>query len=493
MSLIQKKRNWRVWLIRSRVQRFSCCRRFSLIIIASSFPAVLAAIKSLSFPSMPPPTIRLVGKQRWPRLGSKQKAPIRKRSKRAVHVQEGLAPKARRPFALFVQESNAVPKGSSKEAFALEMRRLGKLWKNLPQNEKKKYQELCSEEFATQRTTLKANGICVRKRQCKALLRIDAKKFQPSQPSAASAQVGPTMFGSKFKPIADPNNPQLCTVLGEGSYGCVLLCRGAHCGRRFAVKVYKGKTALEEIQWEATLLMQLREQAQGSLEDWFPSVCASHPEAKPFPFMAMVYWGCSLQSFLQRAGPQNSGTLEEISLQLKAALRQLHKFGVVHLDVKPANILWAESAALLKLTDFGMSEFWDVVSPASQHVLKPRFREYVTALYRPPELWDASYMDLCKHLKPSADLWSYGCVIFECATGLQLMAPSKSNRRGSCKFTIQSWCQSWKSLVQGTAQKACCHSIEHRMFLRLILAAETKQVILLACAPEPLARKWLHP
>ena len=77
----------------------------------------------------------------------------------------------------------------------------------------------------------------------------------------------------------------------------------------------------EEIEWETSLPMQLREQAKDSLEEWFPSVCASQPEAKPFPFMARVCWGCSLQSFLQRGSPPNSETLETISLQLKAALR----------------------------------------------------------------------------------------------------------------------------------------------------------------------------
>jgi serine/threonine protein kinase len=51
----------------------------------------------------------------------------------------------------------------------------------------------------------------------------------------------------------------------------------------------------------------------------------------------------------------------------------------------------------------------------------PRFQTYVTQPYRPPELWNCSG-PIAKFLAVGVDLWSFGCVVFEVATGFSLMA-----------------------------------------------------------------------
>ena len=73
-------------------------------------------------------------------------------------MQSGLAPKARRAFAIFVAERGTAKKGDPKEAHSVELKRLGKLWKQLPDEEKATYKERSSAEFAAQRAALVRHG-----------------------------------------------------------------------------------------------------------------------------------------------------------------------------------------------------------------------------------------------------------------------------------------------------------------------------------------------
>ena len=69
---------------------------------------------------------------------------------------------------------------------------------------------------------------------------------------------------------------------------------------------------------------------------------------------------------------------------------------------------------------------------------------------RAPEIWGCSEEELCKHLlRPEVDIWAYGCVLYESATGDILM---QGAGRGSCKQVVQEWCRSW-SLLAGHVEK----------------------------------------
>ena len=99
-------------------------------------------------------------------------------------------------------------------------------------------------------------------------------------------------------------------------------------------------------------------------------------------------------------------------LQLKCVLKVLHtEAKMVHLDVKPGNILWCVGLQL-QLCDFGMSEPLRVkIGQRVQGPEVPQFAEYVTKLYY-PHCWF-----------PAMDWWSYGC-IYEVMVGLPLMKPN---------------------------------------------------------------------
>ena len=57
------------------------------------------------------------------------------------------------------------------------------------------------------------------------------------------------------------------------------------------------------------------------------------------------------------------------------------------LDVKPGNVLWCPYTDQLKVCDFGMSEN---IARLAKPAASPRFAQYVTAAYRPPELQPVS-------------------------------------------------------------------------------------------------------
>lgn len=80
--------------------------------------------------------------------------------------------------------------------------------------------------------------------------------------------------------------------------------------------------------------------------------------------------------------------MQMLTSQLRTALQLLHtKFCLLHLDVKPGNILWCNELCQLQLCDFGVAEHFDLKSvptavnhqPAQNTVKNPRFWEYVTS------------------------------------------------------------------------------------------------------------------
>ena len=128
-------------------------------------------------------------------------------------------------------------------------------------------------------------------------------------------------------------------------------------------------------------------------------------------FIAMRYVdGLDLKTVLKREGPLPLDRTSSIIGQVANALEAAHAKGLVHRDVKPANILIAsrfgqEETDHVYLSDFG------VVKHGASRPLTQTGMFVGTAEYASPEQIEG------KELDGRADVYALGCVLYECLTG----------------------------------------------------------------------------
>lgn len=146
-------------------------------------------------------------------------------------------------------------------------------------------------------------------------------------------------------------------VLGEGGMGEVVRARDERLGRDVAIKRMKnvGGEALADFQArfeaEARALAQLAHPSVVQIYD-----LGVH-DAQPYLVMELID-GPSLRALLKQHGPLPAAKVRALGIQLARALEAAHGRGILHRDVKPANVLQAPGGAW-KLADFGVAHMPD--------------------------------------------------------------------------------------------------------------------------------------
>ena len=200
------------------------------------------------------------------------------------------------------------------------------------------------------------------------------------------------------------------SVLGRGAMGVVYVARQDSPARKVALKLIAPAFAGDEV-FRRRFLREATAAAAIEHPHILPVYAAG--ESNGILFMAMrLVDGQDLGEILRGANELPLDRVARIIRQIGEALDAAHARGLVHRDVKPGNVLVihqpdAEDADFCYLADFGVST-WTASSAAT---ITMTGQMVGTASYVAPEQIEGGSVD------GRADLYSLGCVLYECLTG----------------------------------------------------------------------------
>jgi serine/threonine protein kinase len=141
------------------------------------------------------------------------------------------------------------------------------------------------------------------------------------------------------------------------------------------------------------------------------------------PYIVMEYLqGADLATRLRRTGPLALETAVDFLLQACEALAEAHRLGIVHRDVKPANLFVLEregAPASIKVLDFGVSKVSRLVSTTVDLDVAPAGAAITEAktLLGSPFYMSPEQMESARDVDERTDVWALGVTLFELVTG----------------------------------------------------------------------------
>ena len=236
-------------------------------------------------------------------------------------------------------------------------------------------------------------------------------------------------YGHSVRPVSDSRNKtdaksfrdryKLIRTIGKGGYGVIWLACDTLNNTEVAIKIYKDSISCDIARKEYEIGMNLYH------PNILPSYDFNHYERELY--IVMPY--CSFGSIDKLCGKILEHTLWRIIKDVASGLECLHNYGIMHLDIKPANIL-LNSQGRYVISDFGLSHgtkcFKKIHLQDNGTVLMGNDFRMDTSLihsydkaktigataYMSPEMFDSNI-----RIDTYSDIWSLGVSIYELVTG----------------------------------------------------------------------------
>ncbi|MFJ9074420.1 protein kinase [Streptomyces sp. NPDC102278] len=245
-------------------------------------------------------------------------------------------------------------------------------------------------------------------------------KPDPAKPGAGRPEVVPAQRspeGAKPAPATAETGQdegrllarryRLGSVLGKGGMGTVWRAEDEILGRTVAVKELRFSMGVDEDEKRRLITRTLREAKaiarirSGGAVTVYDVV---DEDGRPWIVMELIE-GPSLAEFVRERGPLTPRRAAEVGLAVLDVLRAAHDQGILHRDVKPSNVLIADSGRVV-LTDFGIAQVEGDPSVTSTGMLvgAPSYISPERARGQKPG--------------PPADMWSLGGLLYACVEGV---------------------------------------------------------------------------
>ncbi|NIA30941.1 MAG: protein kinase, partial [Actinobacteria bacterium] len=197
---------------------------------------------------------------------------------------------------------------------------------------------------------------------------------------------------------------QILEKLGEGGMGVVYKAQDTRLKREVAIKFLPHHIAPNEEERER---FKIEAQAAAALNHPNIATIYAIEEADGESFIVMEFiQGRKLKEIIDSNLPQvlNLREVLQYATQIADGLQAAHEEGVIHRDIKSANIMITEKG-YVKIMDFGLAKLFGGVPLTKKH------STLGTAAYMSPEQARGDDID------HRTDIWSFGAVLYEMLTG----------------------------------------------------------------------------
>jgi serine/threonine protein kinase len=267
-------------------------------------------------------------------------------------------------------------------------------------------------------------------------LRAEVELLLQADHDAGSYLESPLLPGEVFANSASHVNPgdvlcgrfRVLRSVGEGGMGHVFEVLDSELADHVALKVIR-----PEIAFSPEALMRFRQEVRLARRITHPNVCRTFDiehetriidptsgTTRELVFLTMEFLqGETLASRIRRTGPFPLNEALRVSRQIADALHAAHTLGIVHRDMKPANVMLVPAGSVADqgfravITDFGLARLDSVLPRGNRSEISHTGHPIGTIPYMAPEQLEG------KATSPATDIYAFGLILLEMVTGIR--------------------------------------------------------------------------